>query len=118
LSAPHFGQLLVSGAPQSPQNLLSSGLSLPHFEQRIGLPEDHDDWHLIYHRARPATTGGAARIVFAWKENINFVSGALPFAPDLRLIEFRLSERRHSFTVSPWVKRARRAGPNLNPRRR
>jgi hypothetical protein len=37
-SAPHCGHGLVNGAPQSPQNLFSAGLSLPQFEQRIGSP--------------------------------------------------------------------------------
>src|SRR5215472_14494463 len=37
-SEPHFGQWLVNGAPQSPQNLCPVGLSLPQFEQRISLP--------------------------------------------------------------------------------
>jgi hypothetical protein len=40
-SAPQFGQLLASGAPQSPQNLLPPGFSLPQFEHRIGTPKSN-----------------------------------------------------------------------------
>ena len=50
-SAPHFGQRLVNGAPQSPQNLLPLGLSLSHFEQRISSPVAYDDSHPIYQPA-------------------------------------------------------------------
>src|SRR5215472_1722778 len=35
LEAPHFEQVMVSGAPQFEQNLRPSRLSLSHFEQRI-----------------------------------------------------------------------------------
>jgi hypothetical protein len=38
LSAPHFGQELISGAPQSPQNFFPAGLSLSHFAHRIRPP--------------------------------------------------------------------------------
>jgi hypothetical protein len=34
-SAPHLGQWMTKGAPQSPQNFLPAGLSLPHLEQHI-----------------------------------------------------------------------------------
>src|SRR5713101_8121025 len=37
-SARHLGQGFARGVPQSPQNFLSVGLLLPHFEQRIGSP--------------------------------------------------------------------------------
>jgi hypothetical protein len=38
-SAPHLGQCVVSAFPQCTQKLLPGGLLVPHFEQRIGLPE-------------------------------------------------------------------------------
>ena len=38
-SAPHLGQTVNSLFPQLAQKLLPGGLSVLHFEQRIGLPE-------------------------------------------------------------------------------
>jgi len=41
--------------PQSPQNFLLAGFSLPQLEQRIGSPIDYD-WQFIYHPAGATTT--------------------------------------------------------------
>jgi hypothetical protein len=38
-SALQLAQSIVSALPHSTQKLLPGGLSVPHFEQRIGLPE-------------------------------------------------------------------------------
>jgi hypothetical protein len=50
-----LGQRFASSAPQSPQNLLPAGFSLPQLEQRISSPARSDS-HLIYHPAGIATT--------------------------------------------------------------
>ena len=55
-SALQFGQLLADGAPQSLQNFLPAGLSLPHFVQRIGSPVGHAIRNLIYHPRAGATS--------------------------------------------------------------
>jgi hypothetical protein len=38
-SAPHLAQSVISGFPHCAQKLFPGGLLVPHFEQRIGLPD-------------------------------------------------------------------------------
>jgi hypothetical protein len=45
----HLAQRLVSGVAHWLQNREAATLSVPHFEQRIGLPTDPNDDSLLYH---------------------------------------------------------------------
>jgi hypothetical protein len=60
-SALHFAQRLVSAFPHFAQKLLADELLVPHFEQRIALPERPSKRPFLYHPA-PRRGSGASEL--------------------------------------------------------